>query len=85
MDILKKRLFKYELFCETYSSSISSTLHIRIRSAVMRTDMGKISVSLVFLCLAVSVLLISTDQEVQAAAPLPRYGRREEVSYIAVS
>lgn len=51
----------------------------------MRTDMGKISVSLVFLCLAVSVLLISTDQEVQAAAPLPRYGRREEVSYIAVS
>ena len=47
--------------------------------------MGKISVSLVFLCLAVSVLLISTDQEVQAAAPLPRYGRREEVSYIAVS
>ena len=45
----------------------------------MLTDMGKLSVSLVLLCLAVSMFLICTDQGAEAAAPLPRFGRREEV------
>lgn len=42
--------------------------------------MGKISVSLALLCLALSaVFLICTDQGVEAAAPLPRFRGREEV------
>ena len=58
-------------------ASLQHTVHTRIRSAVVLTAMGKIS--LVLLCLVVSVFMICTDQGAEAAAPLPRYGRREEV------